>query len=363
MKILLLTDSFNVGGAQRQFVALTKELNKYHEVEVIVFHPHTSHLEEEVKELKIPIYKILKKSRFEIKFIGKLIKEVKNRNYDISISYLDTPNFYNEILKIAGVVPKIIISQRSAYFKKTLTFKKKVLEYFHTFADVISTNSISQAERMKECFPFLSEKIVYTPNIYNIPKIPISSTKDKKVKFIVVSNTHYYKNPLKLCEAVLAYSQKYGEPKFKIDWFGRISSNEKDKLVMEKGLSLLEEKGLEKVLTFKGVTNEIYSKINMADALIHLSDFEGCPNSVCEAMFLKKPVLLSNVCDHPILVSNENGFLLDQKNPIDIAEKIHEFFQKEENEIKEMGERSYQLIKKQMSKEVTIQKWLNLIKN
>jgi glycosyltransferase involved in cell wall biosynthesis len=363
MKILLLIDSFNVGGAQRQFVALASELKKYYEIEIIAFHPHSSYLEQELINLEIPIKKILKKSRYDILFIFNLINFVRKSNYKVSISFLDTPNFYNELLKCFGAVPKIIISQRSAYFKESLTLKKRFFETFHSFADIITTNSISQAERMKQCFPFLSNKINYTPNLYNIKSVFHKSTSNANLKFIVVSNTHFYKNPLKLCEAICIYYEKYGSINFEINWYGHISTVDRDYSLLQKGLNLLKENNLQNTLQFKGVTNDVYKRIYEADVLIHLSDFEGCPNSVCESMFLKKPVLLSNVCDHPYLVSNKNGFLVNQKDSKAIADKINSIIKMNPTELIEMGNLSSELIERIMNRDKVLNKWLKLIKH
>jgi glycosyltransferase involved in cell wall biosynthesis len=58
-------------------------------------------------------------------------------------------------------------------------------------------------------------------------------------------------------------------------------------------------------------------------ALLHASFFEGLPNVVCEALSLGKPVVLSNVCDHPYLVAEgERGFLFDPHDPASIADAL-----------------------------------------
>jgi glycosyltransferase involved in cell wall biosynthesis len=59
------------------------------------------------------------------------------------------------------------------------------------------------------------------------------------------------------------------------------------------------------------------------DALIHPSLYEGLPNAVCEALAAGLPVLISNVCDHPLLVvEGERGFLFDPSDPLSIAMSI-----------------------------------------
>ncbi|MEO8109970.1 MAG: glycosyltransferase [Ginsengibacter sp.] len=362
MKILCIIDSFNVGGAQRQLCMLAKMLSKTNDVQLLVFHPHSSFLEEEIRTLNIPITKILKKSRFDVIFIFRLIRFINENKFDLSISFLDTPNFYNELARLFKAVPKIIISQRSAYFKKDLSVLKRFFEYFHVFADMITTNSITQAERMKEYFPILAKKIIYTPNTYSFYK-NFKSEFNNNNKFIVLSNLNHYKNPLSLVQAIKEFKQKYTATKFCIYWYGRFPITDYDKQNFSKVLSIVDEYKLNNNIHFCGITNNPYEEIIKYDAIIHLSDFEGCPNSVCEAMAVKKPAILSNVCDHKYLVSNNNGFLTDQKNPEDIADKIYNFISLSESEKKIMGERSFDYIIENMSEGNTLKKWLSVIEN
>ena len=295
-------------------------------------------------------------------FILKFLRYVKLTSFDISISFLETPNFYNEIAKIFKCVPKIIVSERSAYFKKDLNLKIKTLEKFHSFADVIVSNSYSQIKRMNHFFPKNLKKRIFIPNGYNsVLDLKKNISKEEKFLFIVLSNTNSYKNPLNLCKALANYKERFGTPKFEINWFGRISSLRKDVKIMQECLIILNKNSLNKVLKFHGVIKNVNKRIIESDALIHLSNFEGCPNGVCEAMLLKKPVILSDVCDHPMLVSNKNGFLVNQNSPKEIANTINRFVNLPKKKLIEMGERGSQLIKVNMNVDIVKKNWEELI--
>src|SRR5690606_25578941 len=102
--------------------------------------------------------------------------------------------------------------------------------------------SITQRQRMKDIFPFLKDKIHFLPNIYKSPVIENKNIQKKR--FIVLANTQSNKNPLNLCKALVEYKNLYGEPKFTIDWYGRISENIRDQNHLNEGLKLLKENKL-----------------------------------------------------------------------------------------------------------------------
>ena len=361
-KILLVIDHLNVGGAQRQMTFLAKELSKDFDVHLFLFHDKTSFLEKELNDAGVIITKILKKSKYDLFFIFKFLKFVRKLNVEISISFLETPNFYNELAKVFRCVPKVIVSERSAYFKKDLTFKIKTLEKFHSFADVIVTNSKSQKDRMNSLFPKHINKRMYIPNGYNFQTdFKHIITNSNKFSFIILSNTNSYKNPLNLCKALVDYQERFGVPEFEINWFGRISSVPRDVQIMKECLTLLGGESLGKVLTFQGVISDVYNKITQSNALIHLSDVEGCPNGVCEAMLLSKPVILSNVCDHPLLMSNNNGILIDQSSPKEIANAMNAMVNLPKRSLLEMGARGSQFIEERMNVDLVTKTWKELI--
>jgi glycosyltransferase involved in cell wall biosynthesis len=70
----------------------------------------------------------------------------------------------------------------------------------------------------------------------------------------------------------------------------------------------------------------VHSLLCAHDALVHPAHFEGLPNVVCEAFSAGRPVLLSNVCDHPELAGEgRRALLFDQMDPADIARGVSQF--------------------------------------
>ena len=69
-----------------------------------------------------------------------------------------------------------------------------------------------------------------------------------------------------------------------------------------------------------GLQRDIPTLLRGYHALVHPSLYEGTPNAICEALAAGRPVLASDVCDHPLLVAEgKRGFLFDPKAPESIV--------------------------------------------
>jgi len=78
-----------------------------------------------------------------------------------------------------------------------------------------------------------------------------------------------------------------------------------------------------------GINSEFFPNIfREHHALVHPSFYEGLPNAVCEALAAGMPVVVSDVCDHSLLVAEgKRGFLFDPANPESIAAALHKLLE------------------------------------
>jgi glycosyltransferase involved in cell wall biosynthesis len=85
------------------------------------------------------------------------------------------------------------------------------------------------------------------------------------------------------------------------------------------------EAGLGDRIVFAGFVGDVIRDIKAADVLVSLSEYEGRPNAVIEAMVAGTPVVLSDIPEHREVVGG-NGLFVDGADPSAVAEGILQVF-------------------------------------
>ncbi|GAG93110.1 unnamed protein product, partial [marine sediment metagenome] len=102
MKILCVIDHLGPGGAQRQLVELGCGLRaRDFTVEFFVYYPD-DHFQSRLIESGIPIHYSPKSSTYSAASVVNLRRLIKADDFNVVISFLDTPNVYAE-LAIVGL--------------------------------------------------------------------------------------------------------------------------------------------------------------------------------------------------------------------------------------------------------------------
>ena len=82
--------------------------------------------------------------------------------------------------------------------------------------------------------------------------------------------------------------------------------------------------GLCNEVQFLGQVDDIPSLLASSDVLVHCSDFEGCPNSVMEAMACGLPVIATMAGDASVLIDNgTTGYIVELEDIQGIANALH----------------------------------------
>lgn len=330
MKILCVIDSLGSGGSQRQMVNLACGLkSKGHDVEMLLFFPELRFFREEVNAARILVHEVHTGKGFSFKVLGKLINLMRTDKYEAVISFLHTPSIYVELARmIARPRLRLIVSERSSYLLESGSPQQKTARYLHLWADAVVANSFTHATWLKSHSWLLHKThVIYNGYPFMVTKDQVDHDAGRQFPvFLIVGRIVASKNGVRLIEALVQFHQRNGYTP-SVSWAGRQEVDPEALKVRAEMDRLLDENP--KVLAhwqWLGERNDIPQLLANYDALIHVSLFEGLPNVVCEAFIAGRPVIASNVCDHPLLVEDGvRGLLCDPLSPESICAAIEQF--------------------------------------
>ncbi|MBD8017024.1 glycosyltransferase [Kaistella pullorum] len=312
-KILFFIDSLGSGGAQRQIVEVAKTFKQYgHHCEFLIYH-ESMFFEKDLIEVKIPI-KILK-TRSYLQRIIACWSYIRSGDYDCVISFLDVPNFINELTSFPFRRHKIIVGERSADNNILTNRKRRLLKYFHRFANYVVSNSYSAKAIIEHIKPSIkNQRVIY--NMLDLEKWTPSygSTGTPKIRVMSAATHRQLKNARILIEAVNMLTPEERQH-VKIDWYGKQSDDNS----YHQNLQLINNYSLQEIISFYPPVTDLEVKIKDYNIVGLYSTTEGLPNIVCEGMAAGKVVVASAVSDVPKLLSHCMEFTFNPYRPEELV--------------------------------------------
>lgn len=362
MKILCVIDSLGSGGAQRQLVTLAKLFKRRgDDVRFLTYAPFDFFLEDLSSE-HIPVYTIPPVSYG--RRIYEVRKYIRQGDQDIVLSFLDTPNFLSCFAAIGGKRWKLVISERSnneSYFRG---WRYKIQKYFARYADAIVCNSVAARAVWEKYYPGYQSKLATIHNTVMLPSLPVRYTplKDGKLHLVVAASYRYLKNTDGLIEAINLLTPLEKE-KLVVSWYGNIGSGPEGGPAYKAANEKIRRYKLENSLYLYPATKEILTRMAEADAVGLFSKREGLPNTICEAMRLSKPVVMTRVSDYSLLVDGQNGFLCDSEDPASIRDALRSLLRLSAGQLLEMGNASLVKSLDLFDSAVITEKWITLFRS
>lgn len=355
-KILLFTDSMSSGGAQRQLVALAKELKRTGYDVFLLDYWDDTFFDEELNASNIVFEHRLTKGKWNI--IKMFRYAVKDYKPDVVISYMENPSIIACVAKLlTNIKFRLIVSERNT----TQHINRNTLIRFNLFrlADYIVPNSYSQQIMIEENFSYLRNKIKTITNFVDTDTFwggEYENRKEKALRLLVVGRIVEQKNVLRFIDAINILKTR--GLAFIVDWYGRPFPE----TYYEQCLSKIKEYGLESFLRFHPHTKDILNEYQNSDIFVLPSIYEGFPNVLCEAMSCCLPVVVSNVCDNPRIVEDGvNGYLFDPLNVTDMADKIWKMLSMEQPKRMKMGKKGREIIDTKFNKSNFIRHYIEII--
>jgi glycosyltransferase involved in cell wall biosynthesis len=335
--------------------------------EFFVYYPQ-NFFADQLSELGIKIHYYRKKYRYSPKTISSLYNLVNNNGYDFVISFLNTPNFYSEVVQLLtyGKKSKLIVSERLGDAVSAKFSRQNALRQLHRFADYIIVNSHHQRLDLEQSHAWIKPKI---GTIYNGVDLntfhPTSSKshKNEQLKLLTISGVTSRKNGLRLIQALEILRREHHIFPL-VHWVGEhqmhIPERRDTSLLWKSELKRLH---LENQWQWLEPRHDIPRLMNSYDALIHPSYLEGLPNAVCEALASGLPVLVSNSLDHPRLVQDGiSGYLFDPFAPESIAQAILRFSKLDDAARQKMSESARSFAENELALDRFIDEYEQLFK-
>lgn len=360
MKVLLVIDNLGAGGAQRQMCNLAIGLSKRgYTVDLFTYFPQ-DFFANQLNDNKVSLIKVKKNGKIGINVILALRRQIKTGNYQFVLSYMDTPNFYISIVKKITKTQTIFIT--SERFKTNFNLKSISLvlkKFSHRQAHFVICNSEHEKNNWIINYPKISTKVHCIYNGVDSSKFfPTTDSFVDSHKLIVVGSVAYYKNGITVAKALEILRNRY-DLNIVITWMGQQITELKsyaDCLTEIK--EFLSYYKLEGSWIWRLPESNVNTVLHQHDALILASTEEGLPNVVCEALMAGKPVIVSDVLDHPLLVKNgERGFIFNPHDPEELAKAIMKFYQLTNNEKLQLSSNARNFALENLDNEVFINKY------
>jgi glycosyltransferase involved in cell wall biosynthesis len=348
MKLLCIIDSLGSGGAQRQMVNLACGLKaRNHNVELVIYHSQENFFRTEINNAGIAVHEVTRSGRFSPQVVLRLVQLYRVNRYDAVISFLDTANIYAEIAKVLSCSKvRLIVSERSSIARESNSIFSALKRWFHLPANFVVANSVHHASWLRKKW-WLKNKTHCIYNGYPLGPVPPplnTRTDTGELTLLAVGRISSEKNGLRLLQSVIHLHKKNGVSPT-VWWVGRQEQDRSSLKMRETMQELLDRNpDVARRWQFLGERDDVFALLQRADALIHVSLYEGLPNVICEAFLAARPVIASGICDHPILVEEgSRGLLCDPLSVRSISNAIERFMNLtvEEREALGRGARIY----------------------
>ena len=366
MKILIVIDSLGTGGAQTLKAQLAKGLvQRGHEVEIFIYNAHSQFFAAEFLNAGITIHIANKQgSGFSFGVLLELRTRIKSQ-YDAVISSLHAPSIYASLAVLGNTHCKLIVCEESSS-NAPVPLIRKMLFYFSTLlADAVVANSFNEARLMSK-LPGRSKKLHVIWNGYGLDSIlfkpQITSENVTQIRLLVVGRVAYPKNGTNLLKGLGLFRERNGWIP-KVNWVGRRDSDPRSvEMQKEMDLFLIQNPDVAKSWVWCGEVRDVKEYYQSSDALLHVSRYEGLPMTICEAMLSGCFVIASAVCDHPLLLGNEErGLLCDPLSPEAICEAIERFVRLKSEIKRDKLKKAREFAELELHRDVMINKYESLL--
>lgn len=363
MKLLLLSTSLTVGGAERQVLDLCQKFYEYRPDIQIILVSLTHQLEftlPNIPNLKLVEYKTHKSSPFSlIRSFFRLRKLIAQEKPDIVHSHMVHANLCARLLRLVVTIPRLICTAHNKYEGGKL----RMLAYRLTdrLADVTTNVSQEASETFVKLKAVPPQRIMTVYNGIDTQRFcrddeirvamrhALAITTDTFV-FLAVGRLTPAKDYPTMLKAFDIVAKTHAHVRLLIagtgPWKAQIE-NSISQMACANRIQLL------------GLRQDIPNLINAADSFLLSSAWEGFPLVILEAMATERLVIASDAGGTREAL-DPHGWLVPTHSPIALAKAMSEAMMLTSAERTQRGKANRQRVKDLFSLDTISQQWLTL---
>ncbi len=370
MKIVCMIRSLQMGGAERQLLALASTLRKAgHQVRVLTY--RKGDFFKDAPDGQGLEFILFEKSSDVFSWARSLSAYLRETGCDMLIAYL--PGASIKALLVHRLDPffRLIVSERN--FSRRIGMLQKVFLWCSwREADWVVCNNFAQEALIRKDFPLLSAKVSTIANSVDVDFFSPAGGADAPAvrqmpsdgdpltagvrRIVVTARVCRRKNVLGLTEAAALLKRR--GLRFRIEWWGLVREDAYYNKV-KAGIARL---GLQADFVLHPATLRVREVYREADLFCLPSFYEGTSNALAEALSCGKPVVCSAVSDNPRYVQDGvNGFLFDPADPVSMADALQKALMADDATLARWGERSRRTALAQLHPERFSREYLELV--
>ena len=349
--ILIIKFSYNtIGGVDKQILRISSELNKSNSFNVmLVTNEDNSQLAREFHFNGGTSFAVYFNNISLIKSSRQVLHLIKQHDIDIIQSHLFRESIICRLVKLRYFKIKHLFRVQTFIDCAWIPTWKKNIYHFLDFISsmfvniyvangpVVEKEIINRSKIKKNKIVNIingTEKIG-EPDILNVDILPkkmamIANLFGKKGHDVLIQTLALLKKNDLIINVRLIGSELN-------EFHDGSESNFKAELI-----KIATEQGVIDQLEFYGYTKDITKALMNIPIVVLPSDSEGVPNSILEAMSLKKIVVASNVGAVSTLIEDgKSGFLHSPQNPEQFAHVLHNIFSMEKEKLNEIRQYAF----------------------
>lgn len=301
-QIMIVIGQLGHGGAERQLYYLLSNVDL---PIMVVCLEEGGYWAEPIRELGIELIELKRRGRLDFVRLWSLYKLVRERRPDVLHLFVDNAGSGLTCRIVAQLVGvrRFIVGERNHPTHHPKWYLS-ILRLLNTRVYAVICNSYRAREFMAERRLVPAHKLLVIPNAIDVDRFSRRTTDypwrdDWRGKQVValIAKLLVQKRPLLFVEAAKRIHQQTPDIRFTIIGDGHLREQ-----VVEK----IESFGLTDTFALLGQRNDIPELLNHIDVLLLVSDWEGMPNVLLEAMSVGVPIVTTDGGDSRKLVE-ESG--------------------------------------------------------